>query len=299
MRVSVVVPTYRRPDLLDRCLAALAAQEFDPSAYEVIVADDAGERGDAAAGRGAGPAARPIPIRYARRDRAARPGRGPERRLAGGAGRGHRLHRRRLHPRPALAGRRASPPSTDGARRGDRPGRRPAARAADRLRARRRRPGAGRVRHGQLLLPPRRPGGRRRLRRAVRRRLARGQRPALRPAGARAAGSSGPRARSSSTRSGRPPGASASGSSARACSTPCSTRNIPTLYRRRIRPAPPWDYYAIVAALARPRPSAAGSGHARLALAGAGRLGGSDGPVLRPAAAAAPRTPRGTSPRWS
>lgn len=41
MLVSVVVPTYRRPDLLERCLAALATQEFDPSAFEVIVADDA------------------------------------------------------------------------------------------------------------------------------------------------------------------------------------------------------------------------------------------------------------------
>ena len=41
MRVSVVVPTHRRPELLDRCLAALAAQEFDPAGYEVIVADDA------------------------------------------------------------------------------------------------------------------------------------------------------------------------------------------------------------------------------------------------------------------
>jgi cellulose synthase/poly-beta-1,6-N-acetylglucosamine synthase-like glycosyltransferase len=39
--VSVIVPTYRRDDLLDRCLAALAAQQFDPSAYEVIVCDDA------------------------------------------------------------------------------------------------------------------------------------------------------------------------------------------------------------------------------------------------------------------
>jgi glycosyltransferase involved in cell wall biosynthesis len=38
---SVVVPTYRRPGLLDRCLYALVAQEVDPSAYEVIVADDA------------------------------------------------------------------------------------------------------------------------------------------------------------------------------------------------------------------------------------------------------------------
>src|SRR4051812_48386246 len=41
MRVSVVIPTYRRPDLLGRCLAALAAQDFDPSAYELLVADDA------------------------------------------------------------------------------------------------------------------------------------------------------------------------------------------------------------------------------------------------------------------
>ena len=42
IQVSVVIPTYRRPDLLDRCLAALSRQDFDPAAYEVIVADDAG-----------------------------------------------------------------------------------------------------------------------------------------------------------------------------------------------------------------------------------------------------------------
>src|SRR4051794_14295632 len=41
MRVSVVVPTYRRPELLDRCLAALASQDFDTSEYEIVVADDA------------------------------------------------------------------------------------------------------------------------------------------------------------------------------------------------------------------------------------------------------------------
>jgi GT2 family glycosyltransferase len=40
--VSVIVPTHRRPDLLDRCLTAVCRQEFDPSAYEVIVVDDAG-----------------------------------------------------------------------------------------------------------------------------------------------------------------------------------------------------------------------------------------------------------------
>jgi GT2 family glycosyltransferase len=41
LRVSVVVPTYRRPDLLARCLEALARQEMDPTSFEVIVADDA------------------------------------------------------------------------------------------------------------------------------------------------------------------------------------------------------------------------------------------------------------------
>jgi GT2 family glycosyltransferase len=43
LAVSVVVPTFRRPDLLERCLAALAAQDFDPHLYEIIVADDAAE----------------------------------------------------------------------------------------------------------------------------------------------------------------------------------------------------------------------------------------------------------------
>jgi glycosyltransferase involved in cell wall biosynthesis len=40
-RVSVVVPTYRRADFLDRCLTALVAQDFDPAEYEIVVADDA------------------------------------------------------------------------------------------------------------------------------------------------------------------------------------------------------------------------------------------------------------------
>jgi GT2 family glycosyltransferase len=39
---SIIVPTYRRPDLLNRCLAALVAQDFNPAAYEIIVADNAG-----------------------------------------------------------------------------------------------------------------------------------------------------------------------------------------------------------------------------------------------------------------
>jgi GT2 family glycosyltransferase len=41
VRSSVIVPTYKRPHMLARCLDALLAQDFDPSAYEIIVADDA------------------------------------------------------------------------------------------------------------------------------------------------------------------------------------------------------------------------------------------------------------------
>jgi GT2 family glycosyltransferase len=38
--VSVVVPTFRRPDLLERCLDALCAQVLDPTTYEIVVVDD-------------------------------------------------------------------------------------------------------------------------------------------------------------------------------------------------------------------------------------------------------------------
>jgi glycosyltransferase involved in cell wall biosynthesis len=41
VRASVVVPTYRRPDLLGQCLEALARQDFPPAEYEIVVADDA------------------------------------------------------------------------------------------------------------------------------------------------------------------------------------------------------------------------------------------------------------------
>lgn len=40
MRVSVVVPTYKRPDLLSRCLDALLAQTFDQAEFEILVTDD-------------------------------------------------------------------------------------------------------------------------------------------------------------------------------------------------------------------------------------------------------------------
>lgn len=38
--ISVVVPTYQRPDALRRCLDALTTQELPPEHYEVIVIDD-------------------------------------------------------------------------------------------------------------------------------------------------------------------------------------------------------------------------------------------------------------------
>lgn len=41
LTVSVVVPTFKRPELLDRCLSALLAQDIAPHRYEVLVADDA------------------------------------------------------------------------------------------------------------------------------------------------------------------------------------------------------------------------------------------------------------------
>ncbi len=40
-RISVVVPTYKRRDYLERCLRALLAQDFPPADYEIIIADDA------------------------------------------------------------------------------------------------------------------------------------------------------------------------------------------------------------------------------------------------------------------
>lgn len=39
-RISVVVPTYRRPALLRRCLNALIAQRIDPGTFEIVVVDD-------------------------------------------------------------------------------------------------------------------------------------------------------------------------------------------------------------------------------------------------------------------
>lgn len=43
-KVSVVIPSYQRPELLSRCLQAMEAQEFDLSAIEVIVVSDGPDR---------------------------------------------------------------------------------------------------------------------------------------------------------------------------------------------------------------------------------------------------------------
>lgn len=40
LQVSVVVPTCGRPELLNRCVASLVLQSFDPQRFEIIVVDD-------------------------------------------------------------------------------------------------------------------------------------------------------------------------------------------------------------------------------------------------------------------
>jgi GT2 family glycosyltransferase len=39
-RISVIVPTFRRPALLQQCLDSLATQDCDASAFEIVVVDD-------------------------------------------------------------------------------------------------------------------------------------------------------------------------------------------------------------------------------------------------------------------
>ncbi|HEX7559092.1 MAG TPA: glycosyltransferase, partial [Usitatibacter sp.] len=41
--ISVVIPTLKRLDALERCMAALVAQDFDRKRFEIIVADGADE----------------------------------------------------------------------------------------------------------------------------------------------------------------------------------------------------------------------------------------------------------------
>ncbi|MCM2547990.1 glycosyltransferase family 2 protein [Burkholderia glumae] len=64
--VSVVVPTYGRPDLLATCLAALCAQDFAAGRYEIIVCDDGPDAATHAcvAHAAAQHAARGLAVRY-------------------------------------------------------------------------------------------------------------------------------------------------------------------------------------------------------------------------------------------
>ena len=54
LKVSVVVPTCGRPELLERCLAALESQSLPREDYEVIVVDDSRLRSGPAAARNRG-----------------------------------------------------------------------------------------------------------------------------------------------------------------------------------------------------------------------------------------------------
>ncbi|MGN6319991.1 glycosyltransferase [Trinickia sp.] len=64
--VSVVVPTWRRPALLERCLEALVRQTLDPQRYEIVVCDDGPDEATRALVERIGDAhlARGLQIRY-------------------------------------------------------------------------------------------------------------------------------------------------------------------------------------------------------------------------------------------
>lgn len=47
VQITVTIPTFRRPDLLARCLDSLARQTASPSEYEVVVVDDGSGDGTA------------------------------------------------------------------------------------------------------------------------------------------------------------------------------------------------------------------------------------------------------------
>jgi glycosyltransferase involved in cell wall biosynthesis len=79
IEASVVVPTFNRPELLDRCLAGLVAQTYDPTAYEIVIADDAASESTRrqveewrSRCRQTGPAVHYLPVRGTRGPAAAR-----------------------------------------------------------------------------------------------------------------------------------------------------------------------------------------------------------------------------------
>ncbi|WP_280155613.1 glycosyltransferase family A protein [Piscinibacter sp. XHJ-5] len=65
-RISVVIPTFRRPDLLSRCLSRVLAQRLDPRAYEVVVVDDGHDEATQAAVDALRPAGGEPALRYLR-----------------------------------------------------------------------------------------------------------------------------------------------------------------------------------------------------------------------------------------
>jgi len=67
--LSVVIPTYRRPDALARTLAALERQTLDPLRFEVIVVDDPVEDDSAAVESVVASASRPYAARRLSRER--------------------------------------------------------------------------------------------------------------------------------------------------------------------------------------------------------------------------------------
>jgi GT2 family glycosyltransferase len=64
VRLSVVIPTFRRPDVLPRTLAALERQTIGPGAFEVVVAEDARGRPDPAVAEAVAAERRPYATRH-------------------------------------------------------------------------------------------------------------------------------------------------------------------------------------------------------------------------------------------
>jgi GT2 family glycosyltransferase len=71
LAATIVIPTYRRPELLDRCLSAVVQQDFPADRYDIIVADDGDDpvtealvhRWAARSSTDGGPAVRYLPVR--------------------------------------------------------------------------------------------------------------------------------------------------------------------------------------------------------------------------------------------
>lgn len=64
VEVTVVIPTFRRPLLLERCLRTLERQRLAPLRYEIVVADDGAEAATRAAVERRRRGGTEVPIRY-------------------------------------------------------------------------------------------------------------------------------------------------------------------------------------------------------------------------------------------